>query len=150
MADGNRTSALAGHIEPGARGGGADAAPGIVISERRPAAMCLVNGGGGIALGIGADARVGRVSDGDGWEALGTGPGQWLVVSGADGADDPLRPRLERTKEEQGLANVELLRSRSYGEYARLLVTADVFLFPSRIEGLPRVTLEAAQFRGIG
>ncbi len=58
--------------------------------------------------------------------------------------DGPLRPLLERTKEEQGLANVELLRSRSYDDYARLLVTADVFLFPSRIEGLPRVTLEAA------
>ncbi len=58
--------------------------------------------------------------------------------------DGPLRPRLERSVAEWELANVELLRARSYHDYARLLVTADVFLFPSRIEGLPRVTLEAA------
>ncbi len=64
---------------------------------------------------------------------------QFLLIG-----DGPLRPRLERTMAEGELANVELLRARSYGDYARLLVTADVFLFPSRIEGLPRVTLEAA------
>jgi glycosyltransferase involved in cell wall biosynthesis len=58
--------------------------------------------------------------------------------------DGPLKPQLLKRISEYNISNVTLLATKEYAEYARLLVTADIFLFPSRVEGLPKVTLEAA------
>jgi glycosyltransferase involved in cell wall biosynthesis len=58
--------------------------------------------------------------------------------------DGPLRPLLERRVLDENLSNVTLLTARDYRSSARELVKADIFFFPSRAEGLPRVTLEAA------
>ncbi len=58
--------------------------------------------------------------------------------------DGPLKPQLVERISEYNMSNVTLLATKEYAEYAKLLATADIFLFPSRVEGLPKVTLEAA------
>jgi len=56
--------------------------------------------------------------------------------------DGPYRPELERLIGKLGLADrVMLLGER--GDVPRLLKTADLFVFPSRTEGLPNALLEA-------
>jgi glycosyltransferase involved in cell wall biosynthesis len=56
----------------------------------------------------------------------------------------PMKPLLIDRIVKEKLSNVSIIPTMEYPEYAKLLVTADIFLFPSRIEGLPKVTLEAA------
>jgi glycosyltransferase involved in cell wall biosynthesis len=56
----------------------------------------------------------------------------------------PLKPGLERRAVEERLSNVSFLPARDYEASARELVKADIFLHPSCVEGLPKVTLEAA------
>lgn len=56
----------------------------------------------------------------------------------------PLEGELRRRIREYGLENVSIEPTRGYDAYLRKLALADIFLFPSRVEGLPRVTLEAA------
>jgi glycosyltransferase involved in cell wall biosynthesis len=58
--------------------------------------------------------------------------------------DGPLKSVLERRVVDERLTNVSLLPVRDYEASARELASSHVFLFPSREEGLPRVTLEAA------
>jgi glycosyltransferase involved in cell wall biosynthesis len=58
--------------------------------------------------------------------------------------DGPLRPLLANRISTEKLSNVSLISTKEYTEYAKLLVTADVFLFPSRVEGLGKVLLESA------
>ena len=58
--------------------------------------------------------------------------------------DGPLKPLLAQQVREEKLVNVSFQSTLAYREYARILVTADIFLFPSRIEGLGKVLMEAA------
>jgi glycosyltransferase involved in cell wall biosynthesis len=67
-------------------------------------------------------------------------PGVEFVVIG----DGPLKPLLMTRVREEKLSNVFLLSTKEYSEYAKLLATADIFFFPSRVEGLGKVLLEAA------
>jgi len=69
---------------------------------------------------------------------------QWPGVEFVLIGDGPLRESLEKRVREENLSNVSLMKTREYSEYAKVLATGDIFLFPSRIEGLPKVTLEAA------
>jgi glycosyltransferase involved in cell wall biosynthesis len=50
---------------------------------------------------------------------------------------------MQRITQEK-LSNVSLVSTKEYVEYAKLLATSDIFFFPSRIEGLGKVLLEAA------
>lgn len=63
-----------------------------------------------------------------------------IVGAGRGGFDDVLRQRITNS----GLQNVELDGSRSQLELVEIMRTADIFLLPSRLEGIPKVTLEAA------
>ena len=58
--------------------------------------------------------------------------------------EGPMRPELEARLARGDLPNARLEPASTFEDYARRLVRADIFLFPSRLEGLPRVTLEAA------
>lgn len=63
-----------------------------------------------------------------------------LIGSGRDGCEDLLRQKVEELK----LQNVSLEGAKSQAEVAEAMRQSDIFLLPSRLEGLPRVTLEAA------
>ena len=63
-----------------------------------------------------------------------------LVGSPRDGFDAVLRRRCEELR----LSNVQFLGSRTQSELVGIMQRSDVFLLPSRFEGLPKVTLEAA------
>lgn len=63
-----------------------------------------------------------------------------LIGAGRDGSERQVTQRIA----EMRLENVILEGGRSKFEVAEAMRESDVFLFPSRIEGLPRVTLEAA------
>ncbi len=56
----------------------------------------------------------------------------------------PLEGLLASIKENERLANVTFIRTKPYLEYADELASADIFLFPSRVEGMSKVTIEAA------
>ncbi len=56
----------------------------------------------------------------------------------------PLEGEICRRIREYRLENVSVEPTTGYEGYLKKLTQADIFLFPSRIEGLPKVTLEAA------
>jgi len=63
-----------------------------------------------------------------------------LVGASRDGFDDILRKEISRL----GLHNVTLDGPRTQSEMVEIMRTSDIFLLPSRLEGIPKVTLEAA------
>lgn len=95
-----RRSALDGHVEPARHGPSGNGAPGVIIEERRPAALVQVNGvsdPGALAgvlssLGAGSEARPRRGASGENGDLLWTGADQWWVVcrDREPGADEVL------------------------------------------------------------
>ena len=69
---------------------------------------------------------------------------QWPNVEFVVMGDGPLKPLLVKRITEENLSNVSLVPTKEYSEYAKLLAKADIFFFPSRVEGLGKVLLEAA------
>jgi glycosyltransferase involved in cell wall biosynthesis len=66
---------------------------------------------------------------------------QFMLVGAArDGFDEVLRKRCQ----ESGVTNLRLLGSRPQAELLQIMQQSDIFVLPSRLEGLPKVTLEAA------
>ncbi len=63
-----------------------------------------------------------------------------IVGAARDGFDAVLRARIR----ELGLQNVTLDGPKSQDELLELMRSSDIFLLPSRLEGIPKVTLEAA------
>jgi glycosyltransferase involved in cell wall biosynthesis len=63
-----------------------------------------------------------------------------LVGAGRDGFDEKLRQQVQDFK----LNNVSFLGSQSQPSLVKTMQQSDVFLLPSRLEGIPKVTLEAA------
>jgi len=63
-----------------------------------------------------------------------------LVGSGRDGYDSVLR----RAIAERGLRNVTLEGTKTQQQILEIMRESDILLLPSRLEGLPKVTLEAA------
>jgi glycosyltransferase involved in cell wall biosynthesis len=63
-----------------------------------------------------------------------------LVGSGRDGYESILR----RSIDERGLRNVILEGSKKQPEILEIMRQSDILLVPSRLEGIPKVTLEAA------
>jgi glycosyltransferase involved in cell wall biosynthesis len=63
-----------------------------------------------------------------------------LVGGGRDGYDSVLR----RSIDERGLRNVILEGPKAQREILEIMRASDVLLVPSRLEGMPKVTLEAA------
>lgn len=56
----------------------------------------------------------------------------------------PMEGVLKEYSRSEQLVNVTFLGTLPYSEYAEVVKNADIFLFPSRIEGMSKVTLEAA------
>lgn len=63
-----------------------------------------------------------------------------LVGAGRGGFEGVLQQRIEQ----QNLKNVELDGSKTQTELRDIMRGSDIFLLPSRLEGMPKVTLEAA------
>ncbi len=63
-----------------------------------------------------------------------------LVGAGRDGFERVLQERVAR----EGLKNVKLEGPKSQLQLAEIMRNSDIFLFPSRLEGMPKVTLEAS------
>jgi glycosyltransferase involved in cell wall biosynthesis len=63
-----------------------------------------------------------------------------LVGAGRDGYESVLR----RSMDELGLRNVSLEGSKTQPEIVEIMRESDILLVPSRLEGIPKVTLEAA------
>jgi glycosyltransferase involved in cell wall biosynthesis len=63
-----------------------------------------------------------------------------IIGAGRDGYDEVLRRKITVL----GLTNVKLEGPRSQVEVASSMQQSDILLLPSRLEGLPKVTLEAA------
>ena len=63
-----------------------------------------------------------------------------LVGAGRGGYDQVLRRKIES----EGLRNLVLDGSKSQAEMRDIMRDSDIFLLPSRLEGIPKVTLEAA------
>jgi glycosyltransferase involved in cell wall biosynthesis len=63
-----------------------------------------------------------------------------LVGSGRHGFEEVLRQKIAQL----GLKNVKLDGPKSQSQMLDIMRESDIFLLPSRLEGLPRVTLEAA------
>ena len=63
-----------------------------------------------------------------------------LVGAGRDGFEEVLRRKISQL----GLNNVLLEGPRSQSQMAEIMRASDIFLLPSRLEGIPKVTLEAA------
>jgi len=63
-----------------------------------------------------------------------------VVGAGREGFDTVLRRRIATS----GLQNVELGGPKSQLQLVEIMRRADIFLLPSRLEGIPKVTLEAA------
>ncbi len=82
-----RTSALSGHVAEGAYGTGGGATPGVILAERRGAALAQINGAGepaGLAalcqtLALPAPPAPRRASTGNGVTLMWIGPGMWLA-----------------------------------------------------------------------
>ncbi|MGH9536282.1 MAG: glycosyltransferase family 4 protein [Terriglobales bacterium] len=62
-----------------------------------------------------------------------------LVGAGRDGFEEVLRERITRL----GLKNVSLEGPKTQAQMADIMRNSDVFVLPSRLEGIPKVTLEA-------
>jgi glycosyltransferase involved in cell wall biosynthesis len=66
---------------------------------------------------------------------------QFLIVGAARGGfDEVLRKRIQ----ERGVANVRMLGPQSQARMVEIMQESDIFLLPSHLEGIPKVTLEAA------
>ena len=63
-----------------------------------------------------------------------------LVGAGRDGFEEVLRRKIVRS----GLKNVTLEGPRTQVQMLEIMRRSDIFLLPSRLEGIPKVTLEAA------
>jgi len=63
-----------------------------------------------------------------------------LVGAGRDGFERVLQQRVAQER----LHNVRLEGPKSQSQLAEIMRESDIFLFPSRLEGMPKVTLEAA------
>jgi glycosyltransferase involved in cell wall biosynthesis len=63
-----------------------------------------------------------------------------LVGAGRDGFENKLREKIT----ELGLTNVMLEGPKSQSQMVDIMRSSDIFLLPSRLEGIPKVTLEAA------
>lgn len=63
-----------------------------------------------------------------------------LVGAGREGFERVLRDQINQ----QNLTNVRLEGPRSQRELVEIMRASDIFLLPSRLEGIPKVTLEAA------
>ncbi len=63
-----------------------------------------------------------------------------LVGSGRGGFDEVLRRRIAGL----GVKNVRLEGPKTQPQLLQIMRESDIFLLPSRLEGLPKVTLEAA------
>lgn len=63
-----------------------------------------------------------------------------LVGSGRQGFEQVLQEKIAQL----GLKNVKLDGPKTQPQMADLMRNSDIFLFPSRLEGIPKVTLEAA------
>jgi glycosyltransferase involved in cell wall biosynthesis len=72
------------------------------------------------------------------------GAGRWPGVEFVVMGDGPLKSLLTQRITAERLTNVSLISTKEYSEYAKLLATSDIFFFPSRVEGLGKVLLEAA------
>jgi glycosyltransferase involved in cell wall biosynthesis len=64
----------------------------------------------------------------------------WIVGAGRDGFDQVVRKRCD----DLGISNVRFHGAQTQSSLAALMQRSDIFLLPSRLEGLPKVTLEAA------
>lgn len=64
----------------------------------------------------------------------------WLVGAGRQGFEVELQHQISQS----GLKNIELLGSRTQSQMLDIMRRSDIFLLPSRLEGMPKVTLEAA------
>jgi len=70
---------------------------------------------------------------------------EFSLVGTTYGREDGLfASELKRRTSEEGLANVRFLGKLSQGQVRDLMHRSDILLLPSRIEGIPKVTLEAA------
>jgi len=66
---------------------------------------------------------------------------QFVIVGAArDGFDEVLRKRIQ----ERGVTNVRMLGPQSQARMVEIMQESDIFLLPSHLEGIPKVTLEAA------
>ncbi len=63
-----------------------------------------------------------------------------LVGAGRNGFEEVLQQRITR----EGLKNVKLEGPKSQAQLIEIMRASDIFLLPSRLEGMPKVTLEAA------
>jgi glycosyltransferase involved in cell wall biosynthesis len=63
-----------------------------------------------------------------------------IVGAARNGYDDILTQRISKL----GLRNVKIDGPRGQAELVEIMRNADIFLLPSRLEGIPKVTLEAA------
>jgi glycosyltransferase involved in cell wall biosynthesis len=67
------------------------------------------------------------------------------LIGTAYGSEDGLfASELKRRTSEEGLTNIRFLGKLSQAEVREVMHRSDIFLLPSRIEGIPKVTLEAA------
>lgn len=69
-------------------------------------------------------------------------PGAMFHLAG--GARDGFDLVLQKKIMQAGLKNVKLIGPQSQSQMAELMRASDIFLLPSRLEGIPKVTLEAA------
>lgn len=70
---------------------------------------------------------------------------RFQIVGMAYGREDGVFARqMQRRAQEEGLENVEFLGKLSQAQLRQRFWEADILLHPSRYEGIPRVTLEAA------
>jgi len=69
-------------------------------------------------------------------------PGAMFQLAGSarGGFDNVLREKISRLK----LENVQMLGPKKQSEMIDIMRASDIFLLPSRLEGIPKVTLEAA------
>ncbi len=66
---------------------------------------------------------------------------RFLVVGSArDGFDEVVRKRIQELR----VTNVQMLGSQSQARMVEIMQDSDIFLLPSHLEGIPKVTLEAA------
>ena len=63
-----------------------------------------------------------------------------IVGAGRDGFDETLRHKIA----ESGFKNVTLEGTKTQAELLDIMRQSDIFLLPSRLEGIPKVSLEAA------